>query len=152
VLLASDGSALLLLQKEFPELESLELPSYDITYPKKGSFFKWKMLLNLPNIQRTIAAEKRIAKQLVAEGKIHGIISDNRLGIRNATIPSVFITHQLNVLTGNTSYFSSKIHQKIIAKFDSCWVPDSDDVVMNLSGKLGHLTRKPFPIKYIGVL
>ncbi|MBK5212583.1 MAG: glycosyltransferase [Flavobacteriaceae bacterium] len=152
VLLASDGSALLLLQKEFPELESLELPSYNITYPEKGSHFKWKMLLKLPQIQRTISAEKKIVKQLVAEGKIHGIISDNRFGVRNVSIPSVFMTHQLNVLTGSTSYFSSKIHQKIIKKFDSCWVPDSDDVVLNLSGKLGHLKQKTFPVEYIGIL
>ncbi|SRX73332.1 glycosyltransferase [Aequorivita antarctica] len=152
VLLASDGAALLLLQKEFPELKSLELPSYNITYPKKGIYFKWKILLKLPHIRRTISAEKRILKQLVAEGKIHGIISDNRFGVRNSKIPSVFITHQLNVLTGSTSYFSSKMHQKIIKKFDACWVPDVDDLLMNLSGKLGHLTGEPFPIKYIGVL
>ncbi len=152
VIIASDGAALLLLQKEFPELESLELPSYNITYPKKGGYFKWKILLKLPQIKRTIAAEKRIVKHLVAEGNIHGIISDNRFGMRDSKIPSVFITHQLNVLTGSTSYFSSKIHQNIIAKFDACWVPDTDDVLMNLSGKLGHLTVEPFPIKYIGVL
>jgi predicted glycosyltransferase len=110
------------------------------------------MLLKLPHIQRTITAEKRIVKQLVAEGKIHGIISDNRFGVRSPAIPSVFITHQLAVLTGSTSYFSSKIHQKIIRKFDVCWIPDTDDVLMNLSGELGHLRGEPFPIKYIGVL
>ena len=152
VLIASDGSALLLLQKEFPELESLELPSYNITYPEKGSHFKWKMLLKLPSIQRTISAEKKIVKQLVTEEKIHGIISDNRFGMRNAAVPSVFMTHQLNVLTGSTSYFSSKIHQNIIKKFDVCWVPDVDDMVLNLSGKLGHLKQKTFRVEYIGIL
>lgn len=152
VLIASDGPALLLLQKEFPLLESLELPSYNITYPKKGSYFKWHMLLKLPAIQKAIAAEKLIVKKLVEENKIQGIISDNRFGLRNAAIPSVFITHQLNVLSGGTSYFSSKIHQKIIKKFDVCWVPDVDNLVLNLSGKLGHLRRDPFRIKHIGIL
>jgi UDP:flavonoid glycosyltransferase YjiC (YdhE family) len=33
-ILASDGQALLLLQKEFPHLKSLELPSYEIEYAK----------------------------------------------------------------------------------------------------------------------
>jgi uncharacterized protein (TIGR00661 family) len=152
VLLASDGAALLLLQKEFPELESLELPSYNIKYPKKGEFFKMKIFLKLPSIQKTMAAEKKIIKNLVAEDKIDGIISDNRFGIRHKAIPSVVITHQLNVLTGNTTYFTSKMHQKIIKKFDECWVPDVDDAVMNLSGKLGHLKKELFPVKYIGVL
>lgn len=30
-------------------------------------------------------------------------------------------------------------------------MPDVDDLIMNLSGKLGHLKHSPFPIKYIGV-
>ncbi len=152
VLIASDGAALLLLQKEFPELESLELPSYNIKYPKKGEFFKMKIFLKLPAIQKTMAEEKKIIKTLVAEDKIDGIISDNRFGIRHKAIPSVFITHQLNVLTGNTTYFTSKMHQKVIKKFDMCWVPDVDDAVMNLSGKLGHLKKELPCVKYIGIL
>ncbi len=152
VLLASDGAALLLLQKEFPNLEAVELPSYNITYPKNDRNFKWKMLLKLPKIQKTISEEKQIIKQLIAEKKIDGIISDNRFGVRNYEIPSVFITHQMNVLSGRTSYFSSKIHQNIIKKFDECWVPDADNVATNLSGKLGHLKNEPFPTKYIGIL
>ncbi len=152
VLLASDGGALLLLQKEFPELESIELPSYNITYPKKGSHFKWKILLKLPHIKQTMDAEKDVVKKLVTTGKIHGIISDNRFGVRNKAVPSVFITHQLNVLTGSTTVATSKMHQKIIKKFDVCWVPDVEAKTLNLSGKLGHIKGEPFPIKYLGVL
>ena len=44
--IASDGIALSLLQKEFPELKSYELPSYNISYPKKGQHFKLKMDFN----------------------------------------------------------------------------------------------------------
>ena len=36
-ILASDGKALTFLQKEFPNLESLELSSYNISYTKKYS-------------------------------------------------------------------------------------------------------------------
>lgn len=152
VLLASDGAALILLQKEFPQLEAIELPSYNISYPKNQIFFKWNMLLQLPRIKKTIASEKRIVAQLVSEDKIHGIISDNRFGVRNNKITSVYITHQLKVLTGNTSFLSSKMHQRIIKKFDVCWVPDTDELIMNLSGKLGHLEKNVLPVKYIGFL
>jgi predicted glycosyltransferase len=152
VLLASDGAVLLLLQKEFPELESIELPSYNITYPKKRSHFKYKMLLKLPKLKKTMDAEMKMIRQLVETEKIHGIISDNRFGVRNRSVPSVFITHQLNVLTGSTTFISSKIHQKIIKKFDVCWVPDLAGIAINLSGKLGHFKKELFPVKYIGVL
>jgi UDP:flavonoid glycosyltransferase YjiC (YdhE family) len=38
-IIASDGVALALLKKEFPDLIALELPSYNIEYAKKG----WKL-------------------------------------------------------------------------------------------------------------
>jgi len=151
VMLASDGAALSLLKQEFPQLEAIQLPSYNITYPKKGHLFKLKLFLKAPHFKKTIASEKKIVHQLVASGKIQGIISDNRPGVRSEKIPSVYITHQLNVLSGITSYFSSKVHQKIIRKFDECWVPDIEGP-NNLSGKLGHLKNLVLPVKYIGFL
>lgn len=151
VMLASDGASLLLLRKEFPELPYLELPAYDIRYPEKGKNFKLKMLTNLPKIKKAISKERKLVKELVSEGKIQGIISDNRLGVRSKKVPSVVITHQLNVLSGNTSFFSSKLHQRAIKKFDECWVPDVDDAT-NLSGKLGHIKNPGFTIRYIGPL
>jgi uncharacterized protein (TIGR00661 family) len=151
VLLGSDGAALSLLRKEFPDLPWVELPSYDITYPKKGVFFKLKLFLKLPEIRRAMKREKKLVKQWVTEGMIDGIISDNRLGVRSKAVPSVFITHQLNVLSGNTSYFSSKMHQRIIKKYDACWVPDMEGAI-NMSGKLGHSKKTKFPVTYIGPL
>ena len=150
-IIASDGVALQMLQKEFPHLKSLELPSYQIEYAKNGAFFKWKMLLNAPKMLEAIYEEKKIIKIWVKELKLDGIISDNRLGVRSKKIPSVFITHQLNVLTGNTTWISSKMHQQIIKKFSQCWVPDME-TKPNLTGKLGHLENPDKNIKYIGPL
>lgn len=151
VLLASDGPALSMLRKEFPQLGFIELPDYQIVYPKSGSYFKLKLISSLPQIRAAISSEKKIIKQLVKEGRIDGIISDNRLGVRNKKVPSVFMTHQLNVLSGNTSLFSSKVHQGYIKKFDECWVPDVEKFP-NLSGKLGHPKKLSFPVTYLGPL
>jgi len=151
VLLGSDGAALLLLRKEFPQLEAIELPSYDITYATKGRNFKWQMMQNIPKIKKAISSEKKLIKRLFSERKIDGIISDNRFGVRHKSVPSVFITHQLKVLSGNTSGLSSKIHQKLIKKFNECWVPDTDKP-LNLSGKLGRLKSPTFIVRYIGPL
>lgn len=151
VFIASDGVALELLRKEFPELKNIELPSYNIEYPKNGSFLKWKLLLKLPQIKKANSSEKKVIKQLVSEGKIQGIISDNRFGVRSSKIPSVYITHQLNVLSGSSTFFSSKTHQKIIKKFDECWVPDVE-YSPNLSGELGHLKSTNLKLKYLGIL
>ncbi|WP_281752286.1 glycosyltransferase [Neptunitalea chrysea] len=149
--IASDGIALELLRKEFPDLEAYELPSYDIEYAKKGKNFKLKMIWDSPKMLAAITKERKAVEKLVEEKNIHGIISDNRLGIQLKKIPCVFITHQLNVLTGNTTWLSSKIHQNIIKRYDECWVPDFKDKP-NLSGKLGHLKKDKKNIKYIGPL
>lgn len=149
--IASDGIALQLLQKEFPNLETLTLPDYQIEYAKKGKNFKLKMLKDSPKMLKAISKERKIIKKLVKERDFCGIISDNRLGVYSKKVPSVFITHQLNVLSGTTTWFSSKIHQVIIKKFDECWVPDVEGKP-NLSGKLGHLKKHTLSLKYIGPL
>ena len=37
--IASDGAALDLLHKEFPNLSSIELPAYNVTYAKNSKLF-----------------------------------------------------------------------------------------------------------------
>jgi uncharacterized protein (TIGR00661 family) len=150
-IIASDGAALILLRKEFPNLSSIELPSYNILYAKEGSFFKLKLLKDSPKLLGAIKAEKKAIKNIINTHNITGLISDNRLGVYSKKIPSVFITHQLHVLSGNTTWLSTKIHEKFIEKFDICWIPDTNDDI-NLSGKLGHSETIEIPKTYIGPL
>ena len=118
-IIASDGIALSLLQKEFPNLTAVELPSYEIEYAKDGKDFKWKLIKNSPKMIQAIFEEKKRVKALVKQFDLKGIISDNRLGVYSKKVPSVFMTHQLNVLSGKTTWISSKLHQYFIGKFTS---------------------------------
>lgn len=153
VIIASDGAALLLLQKEFPDLETIKLPSYNIRYPRKGWFFKWKMIASLPSFHKTMKAEKEAIERIIDEKQIDGIISDGRFGVYSSRVPSVYITHQLNVITGTTTLLSRRMHQKLIENFDICWVPDYSPSTKNFSGRLSHSEGNlPFPIRYIGTL
>lgn len=147
--IASDGAALDLLKKEFPNLIYVVLPSYNITYAKKANRFKLKLLKDSPHLLKTIKKEKKVIENLVESEHIAGIISDNRFGVRHNQIPSVFITHQLRVLSGSTTWLSSKLHQKIIANFNECWVPDHRGTI-NLSGDLGHIEGYQPTLKYLG--
>lgn len=150
-IIASDGAALSLLKKEFPDLEALELPSYNISYSRIGYLFKFKLFTHTPHVLKTIRLEHRAIKTIVENHAINGIISDNRFGIFHKDVPSVFITHQLKVLSGSTTWLSSKLHQKIIKNFDMCWVPDHLEQP-HLSGKMGHIDKTDFNITYIGPL
>ncbi|GAA0872484.1 glycosyltransferase [Gangjinia marincola] len=150
-ILASDGQALLLLQKEFPQLKTYELPSYNISYPKNPVLFKAKMLWDSPKLLTAIKRERSRIDEIHQKEGLSGIIADNRLGVRSNVVPSVIMTHQLNVLSGNTSFLSTSIHQHYIAQFDECWVPDVADKP-TLSGKLGHLKKPKNKVRYLGVL
>lgn len=150
-IIASDGAALQILQKEFPHLQALSLPSYDIEYAKNGADFKWKLIKNSPKMIDAIFSEKKIVKKWIKEFNLSGIISDNRLGVYSKKVPSVFITHQLNVLSGTTTWISSKLHQHFIKKFTECWVPDIEKQP-NLTGKLGHLKKNKLNLQYLGPL
>jgi len=150
-ILASDGDALLYLQKEFPQLKTYQLPAYNIEYSKKSYLLKFKLLLQIPKIKKAVADEYKVIQQIIQKENIKGIISDNRFGVRSDKVKSVYLTHQINVFSGITTYFTSKIHQNIIQKFDEVWVPDNYGG-LKLSGDLSKSNNSKIKPKYIGIL
>jgi len=150
-IIASDGNALKFLQEEFPNLKSYKLPSYNIQYAKNGKFLKYKLLFQIPRILNIIRQEKKRIAQIVEKEQISGIISDNRFGVRSTKISSIYITHQVRVLSGFTTFLTNCFHRKIIKKFDECWIPDSFNKT-KLSGKLSTVKNSKLNLKYIGLL
>lgn len=144
--IASDGAALDFLKKEFPNLETLELPSYKISY---GRNLKWKLFKKIPRFLKVAKKEREVVQEYVNSHQVVGIISDNRFGVYAPNVPSVYVTHQLNVRAGILTPVTSYFHQRIIKKFDECWIPDES--ASQFSGKLS-LTKKRLNQKYIGVL
>ncbi len=152
IIIASDGSALKLLQEEFPELEFEKLPAYQITYAKLSWLNRWYLIKQLPHIIRTMKKEQQLTDELVKKHQLDLIVSDNRFGVFSKEVKSIYITHQLKVLSGWTTKLTTWIHAKIYNRYNEIWVPDVAGNP-NLSGKLGHdskMNRKK--IKYIGVL
>jgi UDP-N-acetylglucosamine transferase subunit ALG13 len=87
--------------------------------------------------------------------KINAVISDNRYGLFNEAIYSVFITHQLLIKTslGNAADEAlQKLNYEYVNAFDECWVPDVAGLP-NLSGDLSHPQKMPaIPVHYPGAL
>ena len=150
-ILASDGPSLELLRKEFPQLEYIELPSYEVRYSQKGAFLRYKLLFQFPYLLYNAFREYQLLKILVLERKIDGVISDNRFGMFHKKVPSVYITHQLQVLSGATTFFSSWVHRWCIRNFKECWVPDSKGP-QSLSGVLSSNANLGVPLRYLGNL
>lgn len=147
ITLATNGNALLLLQKEFPHLPIINLPGYNIHYASKP-FFALSMLLQIPKLMRAIRAEKKIIDGL--DDQYDLIISDNRYGCYSSRIPSVFLSHQLNIQTPFLwlTRWANKLHHHFLAKYSELWIPDDN---RHLSGALSELSWSK-PIKRIGIL
>jgi predicted glycosyltransferase len=150
-IIASDGAALELLKVEFPDLIHLELPAYNIRYSKSKWFFKWKIFTQIPKVITVIRKEKKTISKWEKYYNLDGIISDNRFGVRSSKLPSVFMTHQLMVISGKTTWLTTFIHSYFIKSFNEYWVPDNE-ILHNLSGDLGHKNVIKNKTKYIGIL
>jgi len=147
--IASDGAALELLQKEFPQLPSSTITAYMVRY--NYSSLAMIMLSNSLNVSKAIQREHQECRALVKELKADMVISDSRFGFRSESVPSVIITHQLNPLSSNPilKYFLEKGNRFFLNNFDECWVPD--DAEHSLSGILSQ-NSKVKKVRYLGKL
>jgi len=155
VIIASDGDALYLLQKHFPKLQTIELPNLKIQYGK-GFFAALIFLISIPKILVWIKKDSKKLQEIIKQQKIDLIISDNRWGLWNKAVKSIFVTHQLMVkmpkLFSYIEKFGYYLQQHFLKHFDEIWIPDTANAIQNISGDLSHKYIPQKPIKYIGVL
>lgn len=150
-IISSDGEALTLLKKVFPKTKIRKLPSYNVQYTKNQSWFLLNLFRQLPKFINTYRKERNLVKRIVEEENIEAIISDNRFGMYHPNIPSIYITHQLQVKSGIWTFFTTNFHRYIIRKYDKVWIPDVEKSP-NLSGDLSHGVSINKPYSYIGIL
>ncbi len=154
VWVAAEGSVKTLLQKELPQVNFLPLAGYKIHYSRSRFWFLPALLLQLPRIFFVIRYENRWLKKIIKAHNFNAVISDNRLGLYNKAVPCIYISHQLQIKTGNsfTNWLAQKAHYFFINKFTACWVPDNT-VYPVLAGDLSHPKKLPqTPVAYIGPL
>ena len=155
VIIAGSGLSLSLLEKQFPTLESIEIPSFSMRY-SAGKSQVWAVIKAFPKLIYYSIREHSALKRIVKEENIDFIISDNRFGLYHKTVPSAYITHQLLIkLPKGWAWlepFVAFVHRGIINRFTECWVPDFEDMSESLAGELSHPNKKPRNVKYIGTL
>lgn len=155
VLLAGEGKVEVLLKIEFPQLQFLPLKGYRVSYGKNKLLLMGKVALQVPQILKTIRYESEWLDQIIKKENIDAVISDNRYGLHNKQVYSVFIIHQLMIKTPFGKVINSalqKFNYKYINNFNECWVPDLDSEI-NLAGGLSHPSQLPkIPVQYIGLL
>lgn len=153
VLIAADGTIQALLEQEFRELTFLPLKGYRIQYSQQKKWLPLKIVLQIPRLLFSIFSEHQWLKKMVKDHSIDAIISDNRFGLYHKHIPSIYITHQLLIKTGNrfSEGLLMKLHYWFIKKYYECWIPDFEGN-SNIAGQLSHPSPLPANVKYIGGL
>ena len=150
VILASDGLAYQLLQKEFPKLPIFQLPSYNVSY--RYSSMVRNMLPQLPKIWFAIRRENKVVEQIVRDENIDIIISDNRYGCYHSDTVNIFLTHQVFIKSGSAlgDFIIRHINHRLIKRFEYLWIPDFSESP-GLAGELSH-GRIQMIHQYIGPL
>ncbi len=152
VIIAAHGSVFSLLKKEFPSIAFLQIHDYRIKYSRNKKWLPFALLFQLPKIIFSVWREHSWLKKIVKDYEIDAVISDNRFGMYHISLPSIYITHQLLIKTGNsyTEKFAQRLHYHFIKKYNYCWVPDFME--NGLAGKLSHPENIPGNVLYIGPL
>ncbi len=150
--IACSRSQFLFLQQENIPFEWIPHRSPEIKY-KSRALNVFDLLGLIPKIYVGIIRDKKHIKHWVTKYHIHLIISDSRLGCFYRSIPSVVITHQINIkLPPYVSFFEPILSwqiKKLIRKFRYGWVPDIQSFP-NFAGDLS--ISKNCNIQYIGIL
>ena len=155
VIIAADNRPLVFLQQRFPELEFVKFPGFVPAYPEKGSM-ALSMLMSVPEMLRQAKQSNALLQKLILEKNIDAIISDNRYEMYSDKVPSVFITHQLNIQTSGLQKLADPVIKKTInnyiRKYNELWIPDLAGEE-NLSGELSHISKIPLEnTHFIGTL
>ena len=142
------------IEQTFPAIENIHLEGYNVTYGATSGLEKVSLLSQVPRLRLAIKKEHAWLQQHIAAIRPDAIISDNRYGMYHPSVPSVIMTHQLQIQTGMGNAMNravQKMHYKFLERFDSIWVPDTEGT-NNLGGALSHTTPLPKNTSYLGLL
>jgi hypothetical protein len=154
IIIGSGEEHLSFFRKELPGLAYVNFPGYKPGYSRFLPQYL-KLLFSVPVLLYNISREHRQLKILISKHDIDMVISDNRFGLWNNNITSVYITHMPRIPFPRAFSFLEFIgiflHRAVIKKYTFCFIPDLPGEV-NVSGRLSHGIRLPGNVRYIGLL
>jgi uncharacterized protein (TIGR00661 family) len=155
ITIVCSNTSFIFLEQKYPALPIICIEGYNIKYYQ--ALPAWlSVILQIRKIQQQIKIEQQFLQKEVLQSGYDIIISDSRYGCYHRDVPSIFISHQVQLKTPFLTSFINKRYQKYLLPFQSIWVPDFAGV-NNLSGDLSHhVSKSDIHIKnrleYIGPL
>jgi len=138
-----------LFYQEFPKLEQVLLPSYNIRYSTVLPLWA-KLLIQWPALKTLIKQEQQLLEKILQQKKIDVVVSDSRFGLHSKNAHSVFITHQLFLKAPFATRVLQRQNKGYVLAFDEVWVPDYESEQQSLAGLLSHGKHYHPNVRYIG--
>ena len=154
VIIASGEEHLSLFRNELPGLTYINFTGFK---PRYSRFFPQylSLLFKIPALLYHIIMEHHKLRRIIAEYAVDIIISDNRFGLWNRKVITVYVTHMPLIPLPKYLKFIEPLgvylHRQIIKKYSLCFIPDLPGN-LNLSGRLSHGLKLPDNVRYIGIL
>jgi len=143
-----------LFRKELPGLSYIDFTGYR---PRYSGFLPQylKLLPDTPVLLFHIIREHIRLKKIIREHAIDIVISDNRFGLWNRKITSVYVTHMPRIpfpaAFSFLEFAGVLLHRCVIKKYSFCFIPDLPGE-LNISGRLSHGIKLPANVRYTGIL
>ena len=150
---ATKGTALAWLKRHLDPALPLtfhDKPGPEIKYAKRGNFLR--IAGQMPAFVAHVERERTWTSNFVRTYDIDAIYSDNCYGTAVPGVPSILMSHQLQVPTPKILEGAARTMVARWAKaFDQLWVPDTEPGPQSLSGHLAAADVHPHT-EYVGVL
>jgi hypothetical protein len=154
VFIASGEEHLNLFRSEVPGLTYIEFPGFKPGYSRHLPQYI-PLLLKTPQLLFHICREHHRLKSIIKDYSIDVVISDNRFGLWNRNIRTVYVTHMPLIPFPRPFQFLEFIgvalHRLIIKRYSLCFIPDLPGAT-NLTGRLSHDLKLSGNVRYIGIL
>lgn len=124
-------------------------------YGKTKATTLLRLSLQAPFQLMKVKRDNKLLERLSQEYDIELIISDNKYGFYHSRIPSVILTHQLNIQTGLGKWadaVANRINRKLLSRFREVWVVDGvgkNSLAGSLSAASDNIDAR---VKWIGTL
>lgn len=154
IIIGSGPDHLALFRNELPGLSYINFPGFKPGYSRFLPQYL-SLLLKIPALLYHIIVEHQRLKRIIRVYSVDMIISDNRFGLWNMNVTSIYITHMPLIPLPKPMKFLEPLgvllHRWIIKKYYRCFIPDLPGD-LNLSGRLSHGIKLPDNVRYIGIL
>jgi hypothetical protein len=142
------------LRTDLTRAAVIHFPGFTTRYSRVLPMYLYTAF-RIPAFIISLVREHRRLRYLLATEHFDMVISDNRMGLWNRGVRTVYVTHMLRIPMPPMLRFLEPagvlIHRLFINRFDECHIPDLPHEG-NLSGRLSHNVTLPANASYIGIL